>query len=771
MNCPNINSEVQSTKKGNQRTENAISKLGGNVMKKIFSFALFSLGYSYEYISQITETSTPGVKRIVNDILNNGIIGFLDKRKKNVSIRKHDAYYKSTPANKNDIDFIDYDEKHFAFTITGQFKIKIKKEDIITKKIISLAMLDSGIIKHQKVAEILDCHRNTVSLNFDKYKAGGGNALIDGRIGQQQDYKFNSKVKAEIINNLINNILMNVIPTKSTIGKALNTIFEEQYSESAVASHLKKIGFIDHKDYLIRSVTKQINDKIDALEYIDPYHEYLMPKIPVEPMKYMKEKLHNINFNNQKYNLFALESKVEHIQSNLQPIVLESLIEEMQDYLVCPFCQSRKILINRKQDQDRHIKTSFGGNWNLSSNMYINGECNECKKEFDLLNDLLKLTDYAKYTPLTQKKICTANLAKSYDAAAISLKQQIGLDINKKQVRDISTQVGNYINIEFKEIYECIKKNLTRSEIAKRHPLVDKLQIDKKYFDKSKYLISIAVDGGRMKLFNWIPNVEDQKRKKNVQWHENKVFRISIYDKKDLVAISDDIDGVDRKQKYKCAKIIPELTVYAATNVSWKESANLLHSHLYMIGIAPDDVDFCLSDGSDHILNGVFLPLFPKKLYILDYYHKSEALHSCLKSLGLNDDKEINSKLKKFLWEGKIENIIKRLKKIQLEVGFPKQDKKRNVEDPKVKLDNLINHLDNNKERLRYKEYRDKNYPIGSGSIESAVKLFGKRIKGTEKQWNEDGGESILHLYSFLLSKDNRWDNLWKYQTPWIVKR
>jgi len=48
------------------------------------------------------------------------------------------------------------------------------------------------------------------------------------------------------------------------------------------------------------------------------------------------------------------------------------------------------------------------------------------------------------------------------------------------------------------------------------------------------------------------------------------------------MCLSDDIDGVDRKQKYKCAKIIPELTVYAATNVSWKESANLLHSHLYI---------------------------------------------------------------------------------------------------------------------------------------------------------------------------------------------
>jgi hypothetical protein len=465
-----------------------------------------------------------------------------------------------------------------------------------------------------------------------------------------------------------------------------------------------------------------------------------------------------------------VDSKYRWKSLNLQPIVLESLIEEMQDYLICPFCQSRKILINHKKVQDRLLKTSFGGNWNLSSNMYKDGKCNDCKKEFDLLKDLLKLPDYAKYTPLTQKKICSANLAKSYDAAAVTLKQQIGLDINKKQVRNISTQVGNYINLEFKEIYEGIKNNLTRSEIAKRHPLVDKLKIDKKYFDKSKYLISIAMDGGRMKLFNWIPNDEDQKRKKNVQWHENKVFRISIYDKKSLVDLSDDIDGLNQNQKYKCAQIVPERTVYGATNVSWKESACLVHSHLYMIGIDLEDVDFCLSDGSDHILNGVFLTLFPKKLHILDYYHKSEALHSCLKSLGLHDNKEINNKLKKFLWEGKIEDIIRRLKKLQLEIGFPDKEKKRDAENPKVKLDNLINHLDSNKERLRYKKYRDMNYPIGSGSIESAVKLFGKRIKGTEKQWNEDGGESILHLYSFLLSKDNRWDKLWQCQTPWITK-
>ncbi len=82
--------------------------------------------------------------------------------------------------------------------------------------------------------------------------------------------------------------------------------------------------------------------------------------------------------------------------------------------------------------------------------------------------------------------------------------------------------------------------------------------------------------------------------------------------------------------------------------------------------------------------------------------------------------------------------------------------------------DNLINHLIENRNRLRYEKFRKNKYPIGSGCVESAVKLFGKRVKGTEKQWNENGGESILSLYAFLLSEDERWKKLWEVQTPWI---
>jgi hypothetical protein len=48
------------------------------------------------------------------------------------------------------------------------------------------------------------------------------------------------------------------------------------------------------------------------------------------------------------------------------------------------------------------------------------------------------------------------------------------------------------------------------------------------------------------------------------------------------------------------------------------------------------------------------------------------------------------------------------------------------------------------------------------------IKLFGKRVKGTEKQWNTEGGEAILQLYSFLISEDGRWNKLWEVQRPWV---
>ena len=45
---------------------------------------------------------------------------------------------------------------------------------------------------------------------------------------------------------------------------------------------------------------------------------------------------------------------------------------------------------------------------------------------------------------------------------------------------------------------------------------------------------------------------------------------------------------------------------------------------------------------------------------------------------------------------------------------------------------------------------------IDPGMVESLVKQFNRRVKGTEKFWNQAQAESILQLRAAYLSEDNR---------------
>ena len=67
---------------------------------------------------------------------------------------------------------------------------------------------------------------------------------------------------------------------------------------------------------------------------------------------------------------------------------------------------------------------------------------------------------------------------------------------------------------------------------------------------------------------------------------------------------------------------------------------------------------------------------------------------------------------------------------------------------------------------MNYPEYRRRGWPIGSGVVESAVKQFNKRVKGTEQFWQERGVEPILALRSLWQSNDHRWPNHWNATTP-----
>ena len=55
-------------------------------------------------------------------------------------------------------------------------------------------------------------------------------------------------------------------------------------------------------------------------------------------------------------------------------------------------------------------------------------------------------------------------------------------------------------------------------------------------------------------------------------------------------------------------------------------------------------------------------------------------------------------------------------------------------------------YFQNHRGQVDYPAYRARGWPIGSGITQSGVKLFGKRVKGTEQFWNVRAAEAIMAL-------------------------
>ena len=60
-------------------------------------------------------------------------------------------------------------------------------------------------------------------------------------------------------------------------------------------------------------------------------------------------------------------------------------------------------------------------------------------------------------------------------------------------------------------------------------------------------------------------------------------------------------------------------------------------------------------------------------------------------------------------------------------------------DDPRRILSQEIGYLEHNQERMDYPRYRQQGLPWTSSHMESTVKLFNRRVKGSEKFWGQSG--------------------------------
>jgi hypothetical protein len=143
---------------------------------------------------------------------------------------------------------------------------------------------------------------------------------------------------------------------------------------------------------------------------------------------------------------------------------------------------------------------------------------------------------------------------------------------------------------------------------------------------------------------------------------------------------------------------------------------------------------------------------FPEAIQIVDFYHATKRLWSLSHNIygeGTKACKDWAKKRVKHLLKGKVELVIDSL----CELASPNMDVTEEIGDN-------ITYFTNNKERMRYNEYRKRGYHIGSGTVESACKhVVGQRLKQAGMRWSIQGADAILQLR--ILWKNGEWNRFW----------
>ena len=148
---------------------------------------------------------------------------------------------------------------------------------------------------------------------------------------------------------------------------------------------------------------------------------------------------------------------------------------------------------------------------------------------------------------------------------------------------------------------------------------------------------------------------------------------------------------------------------------------------------------------------------FPRFMAILDFVHLLSYVYHVSMCVGhhADDGWERYRRWILAVWQGRSADVLSEWQELARQHNVPTSPLPPS--DPQHALQRGLTYLRNNLSRTDYPRYRRLGLPVTSTLVESLIKEFNHRIKGTEKFWDDpSGAETILTLRAALLSEDDR---------------
>ena len=148
---------------------------------------------------------------------------------------------------------------------------------------------------------------------------------------------------------------------------------------------------------------------------------------------------------------------------------------------------------------------------------------------------------------------------------------------------------------------------------------------------------------------------------------------------------------------------------------------------------------------------------FPGFVQVLDFLHLLVHLYAAATAAHRGKAKAAWNLYERWLrwaWSGAVRPLIAGLQAECERLGPPPP--KASDDDPRRIASLALEYVKSNAHRMDYANYRQAGLPITSTAVESLIKQFNKRVKGTEQFWIEGGAEAILQVRAAYLSEDDR---------------
>jgi hypothetical protein len=164
----------------------------------------------------------------------------------------------------------------------------------------------------------------------------------------------------------------------------------------------------------------------------------------------------------------------------------------------------------------------------------------------------------------------------------------------------------------------------------------------------------------------------------------------------------------------------------------------------------------CIMDGETKLWERQ-REMFPEAVGVLDIFHVMEHLWPCVHRFEAENTPEacrLFEKQFRAILEGRIGRVIGAFRQMAA-----KRKRKPGVSE---KLEKHLAYFEGNRDHMKYDEYLEQGFPIGSGVVEGACRnLVKDRMERTGMRWQTSGAQAILDLRAVYLNDD--WSKFHRY--------